>query len=136
MTIRAVDEFWNRVPGVNNQLTLSSSDAFASFPTSVSLLNGEVTVPVTLYAAGRQTIHAADADSTDITEHTSNEVVVLPGTYSRILILAPGETIAHGTEKGALARPPISPSTIAFTVTVYATDQWWNPVGVARTSCA
>ncbi len=127
LTIRAVDAYWNRVPGINDAVTLSSSDAFASFPASVSLLNGEVTVPATLYKAGYQTVGASDADSSQITAHTSSQVDILPGTYSRVLILAPGEFAAPGTEEGRTGMATDQSINYAFTVTVYATDQWWNP---------
>jgi hypothetical protein len=127
VTIRAVDEFWNRVPTINDLVALSSSDAFANFPTGITLLNGEVTVPVTLSKAGYQTISAIDTDQTQITGHTSSQVLVLPGPYSRVLILAPGEVIAHGTEEGRAGAPTDQSINFAFTVTVYATDQWWNP---------
>jgi hypothetical protein len=128
VTIRAVDEFWNRVPTVNDQVALSSTDAFANFPTGITLLNGEVTVPATLSKAGYQTISAVDTDQTQITGHTSTQVLVLPGTYSRVLILAPGEIIAHGTAEGRAGTPTDQSINFSFAVTVYATDQWWNPV--------
>ncbi len=127
VTIRAVDEFWNRVPTINDQVALSSSDLFANFPTGITLLNGEVTVQVTLSKAGYQTITAVDTDQSQITGHTSTQVLVLPGAYSRILILAPGEVIAHGTAEGRAGAPTDQSINFSFTVTVYATDQWWNP---------
>jgi hypothetical protein len=127
VTIRAVDEFWNRVPTVNDQVALSSSDLFANFPTGITLLNGEATVSATLSKAGYQTISAIDTDQSQITGHTSSQVLVLPGPYSRVLILAPGEVIAHGTEEGRAGAPTDQSINFAFTATVYATDQWWNP---------
>ena len=129
VTVRAVDEFWNLVPGINNQVVLSSSDAFASFPETINLLNGEATVPSTLYRAGSQTITAIDVDDTNIESHQSTSVLVLPGTYSRVLILSPGEIIAHGTEEGRSGAATDQSINYAFTVVVFATDQWWNPVG-------
>jgi len=128
LTVRAVDAYWNRVPGISDTVTLSSSDPFASFPASVALLNGEATVPATLFKAGYQTVSASDADSSQIAAHTSTQVRVLPGTYSRVLILAPGEFPAPGTENGRTGLATDQSINYAFTLTVYATDQWWNPV--------
>lgn len=128
ITVRAVDEFWNRVPGVNNTIALQSSDAFADLPAGVMLNNGEATIPVTLFRAGYQSITASDADDDTKTSHESSQVNVLPGTYSRLLILSPGQIIAHGTETGQAGTATDQSINYAFTVTVYATDQWWNPV--------
>lgn len=128
LTVRAVDEFWNRVPGVGPRVELSSSDPFAAMPAETTLVNGELIMPVTLYESGSQTISAADADSVGIIPHESSPVMVLSGPYARILILAPGESLAPGTETGRTGTPTDQSINFSFTVTVYATDNWWNPV--------
>jgi hypothetical protein len=129
LTIRAVDEFWNRVPGINSRIALTSTDAFADMPAETTLSNGERILPVTLYRAGTQTITAADIDASDITPHTSSPVAILPGTYARILLLAPGESIAPGTADGRTGTATDQSINFAFTLTVYATDAYFNPVG-------
>jgi predicted RNA-binding protein with TRAM domain len=129
LTIRAVDEFWNRVPGINNNVSLSSTDPFAGLPSDTTLSNGELTFPATLYKAGIQTITAADIDSSGIDSHTSAPVNVLPGPYARIVLIAPGEEVAAGTAEGRTGTATDQSINFAFTVTVYATDSWWNPVG-------
>lgn len=128
LTLRAVDAYWNRVPGVNNRIALSSTDMFAGMPADTVLNNGELVFPVTLYRAGNQTISASDIDSTSIMPYTSSVVRVLSGTYARVLILAPGEVIAPGTEEGRTGTATDQSITYAFTLTIYATDEWWNPV--------
>jgi hypothetical protein len=128
VTVRAVDEFWNRVPGINDRIALNSTDQFADLPSGTTLVNGEVSFPVTLFACGYQTITARDLDSTGVSPHTSRPVEVLAGPYSRILVLAPGEEIAHGTETGRTGAATDQSINFSFTVTVYATDAWWNPV--------
>lgn len=128
LRIRAVDSFWNRVPGIANRVELSSSDIFAGMPEDTTLNNGELILPVTLYRAGNQTISAHDIDSTTITPHTSSSVRVLSGPYSRVLVLAPGEVIAPGTEEGRTGTATDQSINYAFTLTVHATDDWWNPV--------
>jgi hypothetical protein len=129
LTIRAVDQFWNRVPGVNNTVGLSSTDPFAGLPADTTLNNGELTFPATLYKAGVQTITAADIDSSGIADHTSSPVNVLPGPYSRIVLIAPGEYSAAGTAEGRAGTPTDQSINFSFTVTVFATDAWWNPIG-------
>src|SRR5439155_63612 len=42
MTVRAVDQFWNLVPGVNDRIGLASTDSFAWMPTDTTLVNGQV----------------------------------------------------------------------------------------------
>lgn len=128
VTVRAVDAFWNRVPGVNDRIALSSTDLYADLPSEVTLISGEVSVPATLFARGYQTITAEDLDNAGIIPHTSRPVEVLAGPYSRILILAPGEDLAPGTETGRAGAATDQSINFAFTVTVYATDAWWNPV--------
>ena len=129
VTVRAVDQYWNRVPSVNDTVIISSTDLFASIPEDTALVNGEIVFPATLYRQGPQTVTAEDTDSTSISAHTSRPVEILPGAYSRILILAPGEELAPGTGTGRTGEATDQSINFAFTVTVYATDSWWNPVG-------
>ncbi|MEJ2720691.1 MAG: FlgD immunoglobulin-like domain containing protein, partial [bacterium] len=129
LTVRAVDEFWNRVPGINNTVSLLSTDAFADMPDDTVLNNGALIFPVTLYRVGHQTITATDIDSTGIESHTSSSVNILPGPYARIVIIAPGQAIAPGSEEGRTGEATDQSINFAFTVTVYATDEWFNPVG-------
>jgi hypothetical protein len=129
LTVRAVDQYWNRVPGINDRIALSSTDLFAAMPAETTLTNGELVMPVTLYKAGTQTISAADVDTPSIEGHTSEPVEILPGTYSRIVLIAPGEEIAPGTAEGRTGAATDQSINFAFTVTVYATDEWFNPVG-------
>jgi hypothetical protein len=126
--VRAVDQYWNRVSTVNDRIALSSSDPFAGMPAEMTLVNGEITFAATLYECGMQTITASDVTSPDKAPHTSRPVEILAGAYSRILIVAPGETLAPGTETGRTGSATDQSINFAFTVTVYATDAWWNPV--------
>jgi hypothetical protein len=128
LTLRAVDQYWNQVPGITNRIGLTSTDAFAGMPPETTLVNGGLTLPVTLYRAGNQTITAADLDDGSITAHTSSSVLVLPGTYSRLVIVAPGEEVAPGTEEGRTGFATDQSINYSFTVTVYATDAFFNPV--------
>ena len=128
ITIRAVDSFWNRVPGIDDRVALNSSDAFAEMVPETTLVNGELILPVTLFLAGSQTIEVSDLDSTGIDPHTSSTVEVLAGPYSRLVILAPGQELAPGSEDGRVGAATDQSINYAFTITVYSTDAWWNPV--------
>ncbi|MBN2170248.1 MAG: hypothetical protein JW819_02875 [Candidatus Krumholzibacteriota bacterium] len=129
LVVRAVDSYWNLVPGIADSLSVASSDPFADLPDAVRLADGELLLPATLFAAGGQTFTVSDADSQDIAAGASNTVSVLPGDYARLLILAPGEEPAPGSEQGRSGDALDQSINYAFFVTVHATDNWWNPVG-------
>jgi Big-like domain-containing protein/flagellar hook capping protein FlgD len=128
MTVRAVDQFWNLVPGVNDRIGLASTDTFAWMPTDTVLVNGQVLIPTRLHKSGYQTITASDIDNGSIQDNTSSQVLVIGGSFSRVLILAPGEFPAPGTASGRGGTATDQSINYSFTVTVLATDQWWNPV--------
>jgi hypothetical protein len=128
-TVRATDAYWNLVPGINDHIHLSSTDAFATMPSDTVLINGQVLIPTKLYKSGVETITASDNDNGAIVPNTSSGVTVIGGTFSKVLILAPGESPAPGTVTGRTGTATDQSINYAFTVTVLATDQWWNPVG-------
>jgi hypothetical protein len=129
ITVRAVDQFWNLVPGINDMIGLTSTDAFAWMPADTTLSNGQVLIPVRLHKSGNQTITASDPGNPSILADTSSPVTITGGSFARVLILAPGETVAPGTATGRSGTATDQSINYAFTCTVLATDQWWNPVG-------
>lgn len=131
ITVRAVDAFWNLVPGVNDIVALGSSDAFAGMPSDTTLSNGQRLVPVRLYRTGAQRIWARDSSRAGLRPDTSSAVMVSGGPFARVLVLAPGESPAPGTASGRTGAATDQSINYAFTVTVLATDAWWNPVGGA-----
>ncbi len=128
-TVRAVDAYWNLVSGVSDRIALASSDAFAAMPAETVLANGQIVVPVTLYRAGSQRIWASDVNRSGILPDTSSAVAVTGGAFSRVLVLAPGESPAPGTANGRTGAATDQSINYAFTITVLAADPWWNPVG-------
>ena len=131
ITVRAVDQYWNLVPGVNNRVGLTSTDTFAWMPSDTTLSNGQRVIPVRLHKSGNQTITATDLDDSNILTNTSSQVLIVGGAFARVLVLAPGETVAPGTASGRAGTATDQSINYSFTVTVLATDQWWNPVGGA-----
>jgi FlgD Ig-like domain len=129
MTVRACDQFWNRVPGITHTVALTSTDLFAGMPAQVALINGEKVQPVTLYRSGVQTITATDVTDTSINPHTSSGVWVNGGPFSRIVVICPGQTVAPGTAEGRSGTATDQSINFSFTVSIYATDAWFNPVG-------
>lgn len=128
VTLRAVDAYWNLVPGVGDRVSLGSTDAFATMPAETTLANGQRLVPVRLHRSGYQRIWTADVDQPTMRADTSAFVRIIGGPFSRVLVLAPGESPAPGTANGRTGTATDQSINYEFTVTVLATDQWWNPV--------
>jgi len=130
--IRAVDQFWNRVPGIGDRISLTSTDLFAAMPAETTLANGELLLPVRLFRAGLQTITADDVSQGSITAHTSSPIPVEGGPYSRVVITVDGQSLAPGTPNGQYPNPgPEQSINFTFRATVHATDSWFNPVSGA-----
>jgi hypothetical protein len=128
LTIRAVDQYWNLVSGVNDRVALASSDAFADMPAETTLVNGQRLLPVRLFRTGNQTIWASDVDNPTAHADTSSAIAVTGGPFAKLLILAPGEEVAPGTQTGRTGQATDQSINYAFTLRVLATDSWWNPV--------
>ncbi len=128
LTLRAVDAYWNLVSGVNDIVKLGSTDAFAGMPADTTLANGQRLMPVKLYRSGYQRIWASDSSNASVLPDTSSQVRVIGGSFSKLLVLAPGESPAPGTANGRTGTATDQSINYAFTVTVMATDAWWNPV--------
>lgn len=129
LVVRAVDAYWNLVPGINHRVAFASTDSFAILPSpDTTLADGQRIVPVRLHKSGPQTITVTDLDAA-ISSDTSTPVTIIGGAFARVLILAPGEFVAPGTATGRAGTATDQSINYAFTVTVLATDNWWNPVG-------
>jgi len=128
ITVRAVDQYWNLVSGINDSVHLTSTDSFAWMPADTTLNNGQCLIQVRLHKSGQQTITASDNDNNSILTDTSSPITIVGGTFAKLLILAPGESPAPGTASGRTGTATDQSINYAFTVTVLATDAWWNPV--------
>jgi hypothetical protein len=127
LTVRAVDAYWNRVSSTDS-VGLGSTDAFAAMPAETVLVNGQALIPTRLYRSGAQRIWASDITQPTANPDTSSAVTVTGGPFARVLILAPGESPAPGTASGRTGTATDESINYAFTMTVLATDAWWNPV--------
>ena len=128
LTVRAVDAYWNLVSGIAHRAALGSTDAFARMPADTLLGNGQALIPVRLYRSGSQRIWASDVTQSSATPDTSSWFTLTGGSFTRLLVLAPGETVAPGTASGRTGTATDQSVGYAFDVTVLATDNWWNPV--------
>jgi hypothetical protein len=129
LTVRAVDAYWNLVSSVGDSISLGSTDAFATMPAHTKLQNGQLLIPVTLHKTGSNRIWSADLTQGGINPDTSSAFTVNGGPFARVLVLAPGEYPAPGTASGRGGTATDQSINYAFTVTVLATDNWYNPIG-------
>jgi Big-like domain-containing protein/flagellar hook capping protein FlgD len=128
-TVRAVDQYWNLVSTVSDSVVLGSSDPFAVMPAETLLTAGQVLVPVRLARSGQQRIWVSDPLNAAITPDTSAAVTIVGGAFSKVLVLAPGESVAPGTATGRTGTATDESINYAFSCTILACDNWWNPVG-------
>ncbi len=128
VTVRAVDSWWNMVPEADTGISLVSTDAYALIPAGTVLGGGQLTVPVTLFRAGRHSFEAKEEGSEDGEGSVSGLLDVVPGPYARVIMLAPGEELIPGSEEGKVGTPLDQTVGYSFRLIVQATDWWWNPV--------
>jgi len=128
ITVRAVDQYWNVVSGIGDRVGFTSTDPFAGVPAETTLVSGQRVFAGRLFKSGAQTITASDLDNTSITSSTSAPVTIVAGAFSRVLVLAPGESPAPGSANGRSGAALDQSISYSFTLTILATDQWWNPV--------
>src|SRR5439155_1727485 len=127
VTVNAVDANWNLI-STNDTVAITSSDANAILPTSAALSGGTKAFSVTLKTGGGATVAASDTTHTAIASNTSTAIPVNAAGFSKLQILAPGETAAPGTSTGKTGTPLAQTAGTAFNVTVNAVDANWNVV--------
>lgn len=125
--VQAVDAWWNPVHGVASSIDLGITDPFAQIAGPTALDDGRLEVSITALRAGDHTVAVGTADA-GIEGHTSSVVTVVPGSYARLLALAPGEELLAGSERGKAGLALDQSIRHPFAVRVLATDRWWNPV--------
>jgi len=74
LTIYAVDQYYNMAVSYYQDVELTSTDPAAFFDSPVSLLAGNVSVPITFYSAGSQTVTVTDPIDPSKEGETSVEV--------------------------------------------------------------
>jgi hypothetical protein len=139
MTITAVDPSLNTVQGFNGVVNLKEMTNFgdaACSPSTITLSNGSWSGSVTVYRMDQTAVRGAvlyawlsDQPSKDGTSDWFN---VNANSYSRILVVLPGQTPAPATPSGLSGTPSSQISGTPFSVTIYATDNWWNQIPASQ----
>jgi hypothetical protein len=109
--VNAVDNWWNIINSVNDQVHLSSSDPNAVLPPNSPLYNGTRQFTVTLNSTGLQTVTGHDVTQPSITPNTSTQILVNPGNLQEFVF----ETIVGPVTAG-----------LPLTITITAVDQSGN----------
>lgn len=137
LTIEARDASNNLCTAYNGQVSLSVLDAGVNGTTrslgNVNFTNGVYTTStLLLYHASPGYARVQIAKTNSPTAQYSPTFTINPNTFTRLLIIGPGQTIRSGENGGngrAGGSTSISPAQIAgtgFSVNVYACDDYWN----------
>ncbi len=134
ITLRAVDPYGNLVSGSRTvdlscptgYFLLFNSDNSPNEETTV-ILNGTLEVKVIFTTAGDMILRGIVSG---LDESNSEPVEISPNTYQRMMIVAPGESLDQGSMEapGKLGDPTPQDAGTSFTVEVYATDGFYNPI--------
>src|SRR5439155_17371655 len=127
VTVNAVDANWNLI-STNDTVAIASSDANANLPASAALIGGARSFSVTLKTAPSGTVTASDATHAGITNGTSSSITINAGAFSKLQLLAPGETASPGSATGKTGTPAAQTAGTPFNVSVRAVDANWNLV--------
>ncbi len=137
LTISAVDPGGRVVTGYSGSVRVkevtSYGDGSAS-PSIVTLSGGTWSGPLAALRADETSINRGNVnfyvwlESAPGKNGTSDPFTVHPGPASRVQVVLPGQTALPGSPSGLTGSPASQTSGVGFTVGVYVTDNWWNPV--------
>jgi hypothetical protein len=136
VAIQAKTATGSRVYGFNGsvRLTVSTGEGTASPEVVGPFVNGEWAGVVVLRKADANVRLAIRDDSVPVHEGTSNAFTVLPGIFSKLQVLLPGEIATPGVLPGKSGLPSDQLTGVQFEVAVRAVDNHWNPVTTATDS--
>jgi hypothetical protein len=127
ITVNEVDTNWNVVSSSDTVQITAGGDADAILPANTALSAGTVTLAVTNILAGSgKTLTASDVSDGSITSNTSSNYTVVPAAATRLVILAPGESLTPGVSPGKSGSPTAEHITMGYSVTVDALDAYYN----------
>jgi len=137
INLQAVDPVGAVVSGFTGDVRLQEITSFGEGriePSIVTLTNGTWSGSVRMYRADETSINRGNVniyallDSDPAKNGTSDPFSVHPGPLARVQIVVPGEDPQPGSPGGLSGSPASQAVGQTFTVSVYATDQYWNPL--------
>jgi hypothetical protein len=124
-TVRATDNWYNRVTSVAQAMNVITSDPYDSDYTNVSLSQGIWNANFAIYQSSMQTITAVPQQG-GVTSGVSDLFYVKPGLSVKLQILAPAQVQRGGSPSGRTGSISNQTAGTPFTITVNATDAYWN----------
>ncbi len=128
------DEWFNQILTHDDSVYFGSDDRFGQLPAGGQLSNGTGSFAASLRTAGQRRIFTRPAAGSSLLGDTSTTLNVFAGTYTNLLLVAPGETLlpgdttpsASGTS-GKTGTPYAQFLRKPFRIAVYPCDRCWNP---------
>jgi autotransporter-associated beta strand protein len=144
VTITAQDNSNNTVTEDTNVITLGSpsSDSLMEFDWNADGTfgdnSGTLTAGVQVIKARNKKAQTADivASAGLVTTPIPLSITTTAGAFSKLQLLAPGETAVPGTVTGKTGTPTDLPVGVAFGVTVNAVDEFWNLIDTVTDTVA
>nr|NIM02852.1 hypothetical protein [bacterium]NIN91878.1 hypothetical protein [bacterium]NIO18144.1 hypothetical protein [bacterium]NIO73119.1 hypothetical protein [bacterium] len=128
ITIRRVDNYWNFVVGEVADVSITSSDPYATYLGTATLTGGTTTWSVVLKRA--ESGRTISVDKSGYSSDTSTSFTVDPSTHQCLQVLLPGESNDAGNESnnGRISPPSIELTAgTTFYITAKTVDKYWNP---------
>ncbi|HRY30032.1 MAG TPA: hypothetical protein P5079_08370, partial [Elusimicrobiota bacterium] len=138
VTIRAVDDYFNRVENNNPNVTLTSNDPFAAMPLINGQLmsNGQYTQDIFLQTANTAPGWVLTSTSTDPEYHvpdTASPVPIQAANLEKLQVILPGETAVPGSTTGKVGTRSVQRANEPFYVQVRAVDPFHNVISTINT---
>jgi len=135
LDVYVTDAWFNLVQFRSDSVYFSSSDPFAQLPSGGQLSNGQANFPVTMRRAGTHTITTSPSQGSPVKAGTSSSFTVIPGGYTKMLLILPGEEPLPGdtassvwSTPGKSGKPNTQFVRMPFDVKLFACDGCWNRV--------
>lgn len=128
ISVRAVDDWFNLVPGATGALQLTGSDPSLAIAGAPALSGGAASVTITPYLAGAQDLTCAVPTAPAVDAGHSAEYLVSAGPFTKLLLTLPGQAPLPGAGEGRSGAADDQSITFGFAAVVRATDDWFNPL--------
>ncbi len=140
INVAITDYWWNPVGTGQDTIHLATNNPFPVFPADTSIISGNIDLAVRLRTEmDACTIFSSEVtlDTAPLMSDTSSTIRIIPGVFSKLLLIAPSQAVLAGDTTSYNSRlPGATPDTTdwqvagsPFDVTVYAVDDCWNTIG-------
>ncbi len=140
INVYLTDRWCNRISSGDDSINCFTSDGFSA-NTGARLFEGITGISFAFRTAGTHRFFVNDVTNPAIKSDTSTPVSIYPGSYSRLLVLLPGEdhlpgdtTTNTSTTPGKYGVPSDQYVLEDFQIKVYATDSMWNKTAISGNS--